>query len=75
VASPHSSDVAELVPVGMDPRAVAERVFAAIQDDELYVFTHSNYRQAVEERFGGILAAFDRLENCEVGAADGSRPS
>jgi hypothetical protein len=37
-----------------------------VQEDELYVFTHPDYRQAVEERFGGILAAFDKLEHREV---------
>jgi NAD(P)-dependent dehydrogenase (short-subunit alcohol dehydrogenase family) len=61
VASPRGAAVAELVRTGMDPHAVAERVLAAIRDDELYVFTHAEYRQAVEARFGGILAAFDRL--------------
>jgi NAD(P)-dependent dehydrogenase (short-subunit alcohol dehydrogenase family) len=67
MVSAHSSAVAELVRGGMEPRAVADRVLRAMQDQELYVFTHRDYRQAVEERFGGILAAFDKL-----GAADGS---
>ena len=73
--SAHSSAVAELVRGGMEPGAVADRVLTMVQEDELYVFTHPDYWQAIEERFGGILVAFDRLENCEVGAADGSRPS
>jgi hypothetical protein len=44
----------------MDPAEVARRVLAAIRDDELYVFTHPEGREAVEERFRAILAAFDR---------------
>jgi NAD(P)-dependent dehydrogenase (short-subunit alcohol dehydrogenase family) len=62
VASPRSAAIAELVRTGIDPKAVAERVLAAIRDDELYVFTHPEYRQAVEARFAGILAAFDAPE-------------
>jgi hypothetical protein len=44
----------------MDPAEVARRVLAAIRNDELYVFTHHEMREAVEERFRAILAAFDR---------------
>lgn len=61
-ASPRTSAVAESVRTGIDPKAVADRVLAAIRDDELYVFTHPEYRQAVEARFAGILAAFDTSE-------------
>jgi hypothetical protein len=44
----------------MDPAEVAQRVMAAIRNDELYVFTQPERRGAVEERFRAILAAFDR---------------
>ena len=56
-----TAKVAERVRAGMDPQAVAERVLAAIRNDELYVFTHPEYRPAVEARFAGILAGFDKL--------------
>lgn len=59
-ANPLYARLAELVRTGMDPAEVARRVLAAIRDDELYVFTHSETREAVEERFRSILAAFDR---------------
>jgi len=62
VASPRSAAIAELVRTGIDPKAVADRALAAIRDDELYVFTHPEYRQAIEARFAGILAAFDTPE-------------
>jgi len=50
----------EHVRTGMDPAEVAQRVMAAIRNDELYVFTQPERRGAVEERFRAILAAFDR---------------
>jgi hypothetical protein len=56
-----TAEVAERVRAGMDPQAVAERVLAAIRNDELYVFTHPEYRPAIEARFAGILAGFDKL--------------
>jgi len=44
----------------MDPAEVAQQVLAAIRNDELYVFTHPETREAVQERFRSILAAFDK---------------
>jgi hypothetical protein len=44
----------------LDPNTVARRVVAAVRDNDLYVFTHPEYRGAVEERFGKILAALDK---------------
>jgi NAD(P)-dependent dehydrogenase (short-subunit alcohol dehydrogenase family) len=59
-ANPLYARLAELARTGMDPAEVAQRVLAAVRDDELYVFTHPDGRGAVEERFRAILAAFDR---------------
>ncbi|HMD66104.1 MAG TPA: hypothetical protein VKG22_05585 [Stellaceae bacterium] len=39
---------------------VAARVITAIREGELYVFTHSQMRTEVEERFAAILAAMDK---------------
>ena len=58
--NPHYAWFAERVHTGMDPAEVARRVLAAVRDDELYIFTHPETREAVEERFRTILAAFDR---------------
>jgi NAD(P)-dependent dehydrogenase (short-subunit alcohol dehydrogenase family) len=52
-----------LVQAGWDPQTVAERVMAAVRDNDLYIFTHPEYRAALEERFGKILAAFDKALN------------
>ena len=38
----------------------AAQVLSAICDNELYVLTHSNMREAVEERFAAILRAIDK---------------
>ena len=64
--NPHYAWFAERVRTGMDPAEVARRVLAAVRDDELYIFTHPETRQAVEERFRAILAAFDRAAATSV---------
>jgi NAD(P)-dependent dehydrogenase (short-subunit alcohol dehydrogenase family) len=58
--NPLYAQFAERVRTGMDPADVARRVLAAVRDNELYIFTHPETREAVEERFRAILAAFDR---------------
>ncbi|UPT96080.1 SDR family NAD(P)-dependent oxidoreductase [Bradyrhizobium barranii subsp. apii] len=56
-----------LVQGGFEPETVARRVIAAVRDDDLHIFTHADpaYRAAVEERFGKILAAFDKAVNAQ----------
>jgi len=53
------SALSQLVEAGMDPKMLAARVLEAIRDDELYIFTHPELKDAVEARFNGILEAFD----------------
>lgn len=50
---------AELANAGLSPDAVAKRVVEAIRADQLYVFTHPEYKGLCEKRFSKILAAFD----------------
>ena len=45
---------------GLDPSEVARQVLTAIREDELYVFTHQEMRDEVEERFAAIIAALDK---------------
>jgi NAD(P)-dependent dehydrogenase (short-subunit alcohol dehydrogenase family) len=62
--SPAAAIVAEVVmrvQAGLDPATVAVRVLDAIRSDELYVFTHPNMRDGVDERFASIQAAMDRV--------------
>jgi NAD(P)-dependent dehydrogenase (short-subunit alcohol dehydrogenase family) len=54
--------IAERLRTGLDPSEVAARVVSAIRGDELYVFTHPEMRDEVEERFAAIMAALDRAE-------------
>jgi len=63
-ASPAGLMVAEIarrLEAGLDPSDVAARVLSAIRHDELYVFTHPNMRQQVDERFASIQAAMDKV--------------
>lgn len=43
---------------GMAPEAVAARVLQGIEADELFIFTHADYRPLVAARLDAILAAF-----------------
>jgi NAD(P)-dependent dehydrogenase (short-subunit alcohol dehydrogenase family) len=53
--------IAAQVQAGLDPAAVAARVLDAVRNDELYVFTHPNMREAVDRRFAAIQAAMDKV--------------
>ena len=46
----------------IEPEGVAQRVVAAVKNNDLYIVTHPDTREAVEARFGAILAAYDKLE-------------
>ena len=45
-------------PLWMDPVECGERVLAGIRDDDLYIFTHREFREGAEERFQAMLASF-----------------
>ena len=49
-----------MVENGIDVSIVGQRVVEALNDGELYIFTHPNYRAAVQQRFDAIDAAFER---------------
>jgi NAD(P)-dependent dehydrogenase (short-subunit alcohol dehydrogenase family) len=54
------AQIAERLQSGLDPSQIAARVLAAIRGDELYVFTHPEMRDEVEERFAAIMVAMDK---------------
>ena len=63
-ASPSGQMVAEIarrLDAGLEPSDVAARVLSAVSEDALYVFTHPNMREEVDERFAAIQAAMDRV--------------
>ena len=47
-----------MVESGIDVSIVASRVIEALLNNELYIFTHPNYRQLVQKRFKDIDDAF-----------------
>jgi len=52
-----------VIDAGLAPEVVGERVVEAIAAKELYIFTHPNFRPAVQKRFAEIDAAFQRSES------------
>ena len=48
----------ETSPLWMDPLECGERVLAGIRDDDLYIFTHREFREGADERFQAMLASF-----------------
>ncbi len=45
-----------------EPDEMAQRVVAGVKQNHLYIVTHPETREAVEQRFAAILEAYDRLE-------------
>ena len=61
--SPAATMVAEIarrLQDGLEPSVVAAKVLDAVRNDELYVFTHPEMRDEVDERFAAIQAAMDK---------------
>jgi NAD(P)-dependent dehydrogenase (short-subunit alcohol dehydrogenase family) len=48
----------EISPLWMDPLECGERVLAGIRNDDLYIFTHREFREGADERFRAMLASF-----------------
>lgn len=49
----------QAVMTGIPADPVGERVVEAIKANELYIFTHPEYKPLIEARFKAVLAAFD----------------
>jgi NAD(P)-dependent dehydrogenase (short-subunit alcohol dehydrogenase family) len=45
-------------PLWMDPYECGERVLAGIRRNDLYIFTHREFREGADERFHAMLASF-----------------
>jgi len=59
-------------PLWMDPLECGERVLAGIRRDDLYIFTHREFREGADERFRAMLASFpDEPRNDERAEAIG----
>jgi NAD(P)-dependent dehydrogenase (short-subunit alcohol dehydrogenase family) len=58
-ATPQGADqFAALVRAGMDPNEVAEKVMHGIRENELFIFSHPEWRSTLEEHFQRMLAAY-----------------
>ena len=44
----------------VDPAAVGEMVLDAVRNDDPYIFTHPEFKAAVEQRHSGLMNSFDR---------------
>ncbi|MCB1692613.1 MAG: SDR family NAD(P)-dependent oxidoreductase [Pseudomonadales bacterium] len=60
VGSERESRMAELLANALDPAVVGDMVLHAIQNDEFYIFTHPEIREATNARAAEMAAAFDR---------------
>jgi len=54
------AELASRIEAGLEPAAVAAQVLAAVRNNQLYVFTHSNMRELVADRFAAIQQAMDQ---------------
>jgi NAD(P)-dependent dehydrogenase (short-subunit alcohol dehydrogenase family) len=62
--------IESVVTTGMDAAVVGERVVEALLADELYIFTHPNYRPSVKARWQAVDEAFERAEQSPLLAGD-----
>jgi hypothetical protein len=44
--------------MGQRPDEVAEKIMRSIMENELFVFTHPEFRNAVDDRFQRVLTAY-----------------
>ncbi len=62
--------IESVVTTGMDAAVVGERVVEALLADELYIFTHPNYRSSIRARWQAVDAAFERAAQSPLLAGD-----
>jgi len=60
LGGPLLSDEASLLGFPTSPSDVAPLVLRGIEENFAYIFTHPQRREAVEQRYGAIMADFDR---------------
>jgi NAD(P)-dependent dehydrogenase (short-subunit alcohol dehydrogenase family) len=48
----------KIFPHGMSPIEIGERVLEGIRRNDLWILTHSEYREGAQQRFDAILASF-----------------
>ncbi len=58
--APGDARLSEVLGGVLDPTALEEMVVHAIENDELYIFTHPEFKAVVGARYDAVNAAFDR---------------
>src|SRR5262249_41126306 len=59
-------ETAAMVLAGIPTEPVGARVVEAGKDNDLYIFTHPEFRPAVQARFDRILEGFDKAERSKA---------
>jgi hypothetical protein len=49
-----------MMAAGIDAREVGRHVVRGVRENALYVFTHPEFRELIDERFDRVRAAIDR---------------
>jgi NAD(P)-dependent dehydrogenase (short-subunit alcohol dehydrogenase family) len=60
-AGQHSQILWDMIKDGIEPEQAGELVVRGIQGDVPYIFTHPEWKGAVEERFARVLASFGKV--------------
>jgi short-subunit dehydrogenase len=61
IEGPVAAQIAELVKNGMKPADVAALVLNAVQNNQLYIFTHPHMRPPLEKRVDRFMASYRKL--------------
>ena len=59
---PQNHFMGELLKGSMPPDEVGDRVVSAIEDEDLYIFTHPETRQWLDRRHAAIIEAFEKAD-------------
>ena len=59
---PQNHFMGELLKGSMPPHEVGDRVVNAIEDEDLYIFTHPETRQWLDRRHAAIIEAFEKAD-------------
>ena len=66
--------IRELIAGALDPAVVGDVVLAAVQADDPYIFTHPEIEAAVQTRFAGMHASFERWRKYRADHGVGPKP-
>jgi NAD(P)-dependent dehydrogenase (short-subunit alcohol dehydrogenase family) len=62
ISSTEQTQFEAIIRSGRDPEDIAEKAIRAIKENELYVFTHPEFRPMIEGRFQRIMASYSSAD-------------